>query len=150
MSWGISEKAQVKERIKAEVNDILIGMSSFGDIDYNTYSNLYDNFTSALDKMAELSTSVCDDSGFVIYDKKNQLYYCGLKKWNNQLRQAQIFHSEKYLLDRIDSFKEEFKKKSDGRFCQIPFESLDNLVVRKVTLLVVDTYDIADFEKKSK
>lgn len=36
-----------------------------------------------------------DDICFAIKDE-NGLYYCGLKKWDKQLRKAQLFHSFKY------------------------------------------------------
>ncbi len=42
MSWGISENASEKEKLKAEVNDYLHGLNSVGKIDYKAYSELYD------------------------------------------------------------------------------------------------------------
>ncbi len=42
MSWGISEDASEKEKLKAEVNDYFKGLNSVGTIDYIAYSDLYD------------------------------------------------------------------------------------------------------------
>lgn len=65
----------------------------------------------------------CDDVGFVIYDKKKKLYFCGLKKWSNQLRQAKVYHSIKHLREMIDSLES------------------NNLIIRKVALIIVNSYD---------
>ena len=42
MSWGISENASEKEKLKAEVNDYFHGLNATGKIDYIAYSELYD------------------------------------------------------------------------------------------------------------
>ena len=42
MSWGISENASEKEKLKAEVNDYFHGLNATGKIDYISYSKLYD------------------------------------------------------------------------------------------------------------
>ena len=42
MSWGISENASEKEKLKAEVNDYFHGLNAVGQIDYICYSELYD------------------------------------------------------------------------------------------------------------
>lgn len=42
MSWGISENASEKEKLKAEVNDYFHGLNAVGKIDYICYSKLYD------------------------------------------------------------------------------------------------------------
>lgn len=42
MSWGISENASEKEKLKAEVNDYFHGLNAVGMIDYIAYCNLYD------------------------------------------------------------------------------------------------------------
>lgn len=41
-SWGISESASPKEKLKAEVNDYFHGLNACGYIDYIAYSELYD------------------------------------------------------------------------------------------------------------
>lgn len=41
MSWGISENASEKEKLKAEVNDYFHGLNAVGKIDYICYSKLY-------------------------------------------------------------------------------------------------------------
>ena len=42
MSWGISENASEKEKLKAEVNDYFHGLNAVGMIDYIAYCDLYD------------------------------------------------------------------------------------------------------------
>lgn len=42
MSWGISENASEKEKLKAEVNDYFHGLNAVGKIDYRAYYELYD------------------------------------------------------------------------------------------------------------
>ena len=42
MSWGISENASEKEKLKAEVNDYFHGLNAVGMIDYIAYCKLYD------------------------------------------------------------------------------------------------------------
>ena len=50
MGWGISPNASEKEKLKAEVNDYFKGLNSCGDIDWVTYSELYDACMPILDK----------------------------------------------------------------------------------------------------
>ena len=146
MAWGISKDAPIKEKIKADINDFMMGLNLCGSISYNTYSELYDEFEKALNKMSELGISECDDVSYVIYDKKRKLYYCGMKSWNKSVRKAQFFHSKKYLMDRIDEFK---KAKISNRCTQLKADlfDLEDLVVRKVFLTISDTFDIEEFEK---
>lgn len=42
MAWGISESSSEKEKLKAEVNDLLYALNVVGEIDYTCYSRLYD------------------------------------------------------------------------------------------------------------
>jgi len=42
------------------------------------------------------------DKGIVIKDIKHNVYYCGLKTWDKQLRKAKIYHSEKWAEEVID------------------------------------------------
>lgn len=51
MAWGISPNASKKEKIKAEMNDYLMGQNSCGIIDYTTYSEMYDFTMELLDRM---------------------------------------------------------------------------------------------------
>lgn len=51
MSWGISENASEKEKLKAEINDYFKGLNSCGDIDYDAYSDIYDAVMPIIDKM---------------------------------------------------------------------------------------------------
>lgn len=50
MSWGISENASEKEKLKSEVNDYLQGLNAVGKIDWLCYSELYDMCMPILDK----------------------------------------------------------------------------------------------------
>lgn len=54
MGWGISPNAEPKEKIKAEIADILRGLNSAGDISYGTYNELFDTSMKLLDRMYEL------------------------------------------------------------------------------------------------
>ena len=51
MAWGINPNAPKREKLKAEMNDYLLGMNSVGKIDYCTYSEMYDFTMDLLDKM---------------------------------------------------------------------------------------------------
>ena len=50
MSWGISENASEKEKLKAEINDYFHGLNAVGMIDWIAYSELYDACMPILDK----------------------------------------------------------------------------------------------------
>lgn len=39
----------------------------------------------------------------VIIDTKTDEYYCGLNTWSKQLRNAKVYHSEKYVQNAITS-----------------------------------------------
>ena len=51
MSWGISEKASEKEKLKAEINDFFCGLNSICEIDYKAYSQIYDAIMPIIDDM---------------------------------------------------------------------------------------------------
>lgn len=53
MSWGISESASEKEKLKTEINDFFSGLNSVGDIDYIAYSRIYDTVMPIIDDMYE-------------------------------------------------------------------------------------------------
>lgn len=53
MSWGISEDASEKEKLKAEINDFFCGLNSTCAIDYKAYSQIYDAVMSIIDAMYE-------------------------------------------------------------------------------------------------
>lgn len=40
--WGIASTAPEIEKIKSEMNDFIMGLNSCAEIDYSTYSKLYD------------------------------------------------------------------------------------------------------------
>ena len=54
ISWGINQSASDKEKIKAEMNDFLKGLNSVGEIDYNTYSDIFDKSIELFNKMYKL------------------------------------------------------------------------------------------------
>ena len=51
--WGISENSSEKEKIKSEFADYINGLNCCGNIDYHTYSSLFDFTMPLLDKMFE-------------------------------------------------------------------------------------------------
>ena len=53
MSWGISENASEKEKLKAEINDFLCGLNSTCAIDFVAYHKLYDAVMPIIDEMYE-------------------------------------------------------------------------------------------------
>ena len=62
--WGIADTAPENEKIKAELNDFLMGMNSCGDISYSAYSEIYDKAMECLDKMYKLCvTKMEEDQG---------------------------------------------------------------------------------------
>lgn len=53
MPWGIAPTASEIEKIKAESSDMLNGLESCGDLEYSTYSYLWDFYYELLDKAYE-------------------------------------------------------------------------------------------------
>lgn len=53
MSWGISENASEKEKLKSEINDFFHGLNSTCEIDYEAYSKIYDVVMPIIDDMYE-------------------------------------------------------------------------------------------------
>ena len=53
-SWGISQNAEPKEKIKSEMADFLNGLNSCGEISYSAYSEVFDFSMKLFDKMYEL------------------------------------------------------------------------------------------------
>ena len=54
--------------------------------------------------MTDRTEKLHDDICFAIKDE-NGYFYCGLNKWDKQLRKAQLFHSFKYAVSARDSDK---------------------------------------------
>jgi hypothetical protein len=52
-SWGISDKASDKEKIKSKFADYINGLNCVGEIDYPTYSDLFDEGMKLLDEVYE-------------------------------------------------------------------------------------------------
>lgn len=42
---------------------------------------------------------------FVVKDK-NGFYFCGYNKWDNQIRKAKMYHSNKYAKEIVERFSE--------------------------------------------
>lgn len=53
MLWGISPNAPAKEQIKSEFEGIIRGFNCVGEIDYLTYSKLFDEIMPLFDQMHE-------------------------------------------------------------------------------------------------
>ena len=53
MLWGISPNAPAKEQIKSEFEGIIRGLNCVGEIDYLTYSKLFDEIMPLFDQMHE-------------------------------------------------------------------------------------------------
>lgn len=67
------------------------------------------------------------DFGKVIYDVSTEMYYCGLNTFKKQLRDAKVYHSDKYLKEAIQTLIGNYKIKSN------------NIEIREVELRVVST-----------
>lgn len=78
MGWGISPEAEPKEKLKAEMGDYLNGLNSTGDLDYDTYSELFDFSMELLDKMHRLGSK---EKGKQESEKKEDYFYV-MKKGN--------------------------------------------------------------------
>lgn len=53
-SWGISENAPEKEKLKAKMADFLNGLNSVGEITYSSYVEIFDFSMDLFDEMYEL------------------------------------------------------------------------------------------------
>ena len=62
MSWGISENASEKEKLKAEINDFLCGLNSTCAIDFVAYHKLYDAVMPIIDEMYERKDQLNEDT----------------------------------------------------------------------------------------
>lgn len=68
MSWGINENASEKEKLKAEMNDFLMGLNSVCKIDYIAYSKLYDVCMPILDECYDRMEKVnSEDEQMALY-----------------------------------------------------------------------------------
>ena len=68
------------------------------------------------------------DFGKVIYDTSTGTYYSGLNTFKKQLREAKVYHSDKYLKEAIETLTNKQKI--------IP----NNIEIREVELKVVNAY----------
>jgi len=77
MSWGISEKASDKEKLKAKMADYLNGLNSCCIIDYTTYVEIFDFSHKLLDEMYELGKKdVLQNKMFELGKQQNELDGC--------------------------------------------------------------------------
>lgn len=49
------------------------------------------------------------DFGKVIYDTSTGMYYCGLNTFKNQLRDARVYHGDRYLQEAIQTLVNKHK-----------------------------------------
>lgn len=68
------------------------------------------------------------DFGKVIYDTSTGMYYSGLNTFKKQLREAKMYHSNKYLKEAIETLINKQKIKPN------------NIEIREVELKVVNAY----------
>lgn len=68
------------------------------------------------------------DFGKVIYDTSTGMYYSGLNTFKKQLREAKMYHSNKYLKEAIETLINKQKIKPN------------NVEIREVELKVVNAY----------
>lgn len=68
------------------------------------------------------------DFGKVIYNKSTGMYYSGLKTFKKQLRDAKVYHSDKYLKEAIETLTNKQKIRPK------------NIEIREVELKVVNAY----------
>mgnify|MGYP004457710709 FL=1 len=68
------------------------------------------------------------DFGKVIYDTSTGMYYSGLNTFKKQLREAKVYHSNKYLKEAIETLINKQKIR------------LNNIEIREVELKVVNAY----------
>lgn len=68
------------------------------------------------------------DFGKVIYDTSTGMYYSGLNTFKKQLREAKVYHSNKYLKEAIETLINKQKIRPN------------NIEIREVELKVVNAY----------
>ena len=68
------------------------------------------------------------DFGKVIYDTSTGMYYNGLNMFKKQLRDAKVYHSNKYLKEAIETLTNKQKIRPN------------NIEIREVELKVVNAY----------
>lgn len=68
------------------------------------------------------------DFGKVIYDTSTEMYYSGLKTFKKQLKDAKVYHSNKYLKEAIKTLTNKQKIRPN------------NIEIREVELKVVNAY----------
>lgn len=56
-SWGISENAEPKEKLKSKMADFLNGLNSVGEISYSSYCEIFDFSMKLLDESYQLGKS---------------------------------------------------------------------------------------------
>jgi len=96
MSWGISEHASEINKLKADINDFLKGMNSCGEIDYNSYSQIFDLMEVAINKAYNLGSNLNKHQNEIIEKAHSVLHFYAT-------------HKNYYVTSNISSNDEKFK-----------------------------------------
>lgn len=78
--------------------------------------------------MSKKREFINSDTGKVIFDTATNCYYCGMNTFKNQLRDAKIYHSDKFLNEAIQTLI------NSGRIY------VQNIEIRVVETKVVNGY----------
>jgi len=81
--WGIADTAPKKEKLKAEMNDLLMGLNSCADIDYSVYLELYN---------------------FLIDELFEEIYNLGENKKKAYLNREKMRNKARNYLDELDHY----------------------------------------------
>lgn len=68
------------------------------------------------------------DFGKVIYSTLTKEYYCGMKKFSTQLRDAKVYHSDRYLKEAIQTLVNSYRVNPE------------NIEIREVEMRVTNSY----------
>lgn len=60
--------------------------------------------------MVNINNICKEDKGIVILNTVTEEYYCGLNKFDKQLRKAKIYHSKKWAEEAISNYTENHKQ----------------------------------------
>jgi hypothetical protein len=96
MQWGISPNAPAKEQIKADFEGIIRGLNCVGEIDYFTYSKLFEEIMPLFDQMHEQGKKDALKDAFTWHKfpdemppRNDAIYLVTLIRTNNQIMELQ-------------------------------------------------------------
>lgn len=96
MLWGISPNAPAKEQIKADFEGIIRGLNCVGEIDYFTYSKLFEEIMPLFDQMHEQGKKDALKDAFTWHKfpdemppRNDAMYLVTLIRINNQIMELQ-------------------------------------------------------------